>query len=118
PLGNDPGEVQPVYFTVLNRLLRLTDRRGNDITNKENAAMVWHLSPDDDPRAIALVLARKLRGPENPFNRRIEYPSFAPRYTLRIRRVSALGGPSRPIVLGASFSGFGPVADIGPLQLP
>lgn len=69
--GADPGEVAPAYFTVDERVLTLTDEKGEPIKDIKP----YTLRDGDDPRRLAGHFAWKhLKESRSDFNRRLEYP--------------------------------------------
>lgn len=66
--AGDPGEVMPVFFTVDDGVLTVTDQKGKPIEGVKSYA----LRPGEHPAAFAQVLGRPARA-ESDFNRPLRY---------------------------------------------
>jgi hypothetical protein len=80
--GSDLGQVTDGYYTLVDDLLTMTDKKGapvRDLTSGEK--FIHKLKPDEDPRQVAgrltLKVYRMLRGEtaeSAAFNRPLHYP--------------------------------------------
>lgn len=67
---NDPGEVMPVYFTVDDGVLTVTDAKGHPLEKIKP----YTLREGDNPASFARVLGRPTQE-GNAFNRPLYYPA-------------------------------------------
>lgn len=61
---SDPGEVAPVYFTVDEGVLMLTDEKGKPLPDAKPLAV----RSEDNPKTVATRAARDLRSQNDPNN--------------------------------------------------
>jgi hypothetical protein len=61
PTDNDPGQVTTGYYTVADGILTMTQPNGEPVIGEQGERFTQSISADDNVRAIAGLLTRKVR---------------------------------------------------------